>query len=189
MLALKWWKQALLHEHVERFNFKTTLEVVDLFCDARGTPPRAAAVYVAKGRICYTDWEPTSAVLKRLQFRKDEQIMAQELLAVVLGLHTFLPLLQGRLVRIWEDNKGVEGALRKGSAIANDHNLIVHSVWLLAARMGMALWIERVPSHDNIADDPSRENYDLLKALGAVYWEPVVPREVWEPDAWESVAL
>jgi len=38
----------------------------------------------------------------------------------------------------------------------------------------MHLWVERVPSADNIADAPSRESYDLMRALDARWRPPVV---------------
>ena len=79
--------------------------------------------------------------------------MSLELLAIVLGLHSFLWHLQGKRVRIWTDNTGGEGALsslllslplavasycsgalRRGSSKEEDHNNIVQAVWLLAMR-------------------------------------------------------
>ena len=74
--------------------------------------------------------------------------------------------------------------MRRGIAASPDHNLIVHSVWLLAAKESMGIWVERVGTHDNIADDPSREDYRLLEAMGSRWVEPKVPREAWEPGSW-----
>ena len=36
------------------------------------------------------------------------------------------------------------------------------------------LWIERVPTDDNLADLPSREEYALLEEMHAQWREPVV---------------
>ena len=36
------------------------------------------------------------------------------------------------------------------------------------------IWIVRVPTDDNVADLPSREEYSLVKSFGAVWVEPVV---------------
>ena len=36
------------------------------------------------------------------------------------------------------------------------------------------IWIVRVPTDDNGADLPSREEYSLVKSFGAVWVEPVV---------------
>ena len=38
----------------------------------------------------------------------------------------------------------------------------------------MQLWVERVPSHDNISDDPSRECYSLMESVGAIWRKPVL---------------
>ena len=100
--------------------------------------------------------------------------MAWELLPIALGVSTFSQTLKGRRVRVWCDNVGGENALRAGVAEATDHNLIVHALWLHAARVGYGFWVERVPSKDNIADLPSREAYGVLEGLGAVWAEPVI---------------
>ena len=42
--------------------------------------------------------------------RRDMQIMGLELLAIVLGLSTFVAERRSRVVRVWTDNAGGEGA-------------------------------------------------------------------------------
>ena len=42
---------------------------------------------------------------------------------------------------------------------------------------------------DNIADLPSREEYDLLRGLGAVFWPPLLDDLHKKPEAWESLSL
>lgn len=36
----------------------------------------------------------------------------------------------------------------------------------MALELGTALYIKRVPTKDNLADDPSRERYGLLQRMG-----------------------
>ena len=36
------------------------------------------------------------------------------------------------------------------------------------------IWVERVPSHDNISDSPSRCAYGLMKEMGATWKKPVI---------------
>ena len=163
--------------------------MVELFCDARGEPPRVAAVLFDAGDVLFTDVKPTDEMMRIFTSRKDSQIMGLELLSIALCLSTFGARLAGKIVRIWTDNIGGEKALGRGSAKADDHNLIVHAIWLLAARMNAGLWIERVGTHDNIADSPSREEYGVLEALGAVKTEPFVANAFVRPAAWESVSL
>ena len=57
---------------------------------------------------------------------------------------------------VWTDNQGAEGASRSGRAKSWDHCRLVHEIWLHALQNGTHVWIERVPSHDNISDSPSR---------------------------------
>ena len=43
-----------------------------------------------------------------------------------------------------------------------------------ALALNIFLWIERVPSHSNIADLPSRESYSLVRSLRAEWWDPTI---------------
>ena len=61
-------------------------------------------------------------------------------------------------------------------------------MWLKAAQMHMHLYVERVPTDDNIADLPSREAYDLLKSMGVVAVEAKLDRMFCCPEAWESLS-
>jgi len=101
--------------------------------------------------------------------------MSLELMAIAVGLATFADELRGRQVWIFEDNTGAEATTQKGSSKADDHNSLVHEIWTLALMYGMGLWIDRVPSDDNLADLPSREEYKLLHKLGAVWRTPQIP--------------
>ena len=49
---------------------------------------------------------------------------------------------------------------------------MVHEIWSQALANRMHLWVERVPSKENIADAPSRESYSMLEELGAVWKSP-----------------
>ena len=65
-------------------------------------------------------------------------------------------------------------AAQKGSARQLDHAELVHQQWLEAALLGLQLWIVRVASEDNIADEPPRLKVDALLGLGATLVEPVL---------------
>ena len=188
-LSMRWWSHVLRLCICERVRLDSKEEPLKIFCDARGYPPRIAAVFVHGNDVWYTDWVPPSSLIDPLMPRKDNQIMTQEILAIVIALHTFLPYLKSRRVIVYTDNAGGEGALRKGTTEAWDHNLLVHGVWLLAAKARIGLWVERVPTDDNISDDPSREAYALLESIGANWCEPVVPPHLWEPEQWDSVVV
>ena len=52
---------------------------------------------------------------------------------------------------------------------------MIHEIWTIALAFGVHLWLDRVPSHENIADLPSREEYGLLRDIGAVWKAPLIP--------------
>ena len=87
--------------------------------------------------------------------------------ALAVGISTFADSLKRRKVRIWSDNKSAEAATRKGAAKQFDHASLIHGIWLRAAELGMEIRVDRVPTKQNIADLPSREEYNLLGMIGA----------------------
>ena len=161
---------------------------VQLFCDARGVPPRVAAVLLADGKCWYIDLAPSESALTNFRHRNDKQIMSLELLSIALGLSSFAHLLRGRKVRVWSDNAGAEATTRKGSARQFDHTCLVHCLWLRAAQLHIHLRVDRVPTDDNIADLPSRECYDLVERLGGVRIEAKLDDMFCAPEAWSSLS-
>ena len=143
--CIQWWEQVLALRMTQRAPTQAHGDVVELFTDARGSPPRLAAVLFADGETTYTDLATPPELLALFKPREDAQIMGQEFLAIALGLCTFLPKLRNRCVRVWCDNRGGECCLRSGSARAGDHNLMIHAIWLLSARENFGLWIEGAP--------------------------------------------
>ena len=171
--ALAWWLDILGERiHQVRPWAEPSAGVAHLFADARGAPARLAAVLLMDGGTLWTDAEPDDALRSACCERSDNQIMAWELLSIALGVRTFAPLLRNRRLIVWSDNVGAECAVRKGGAKAWDHSAIIHAMWLDFARVGCAPWFKRVPTDDNVADLPSREDYGLLRALGAAFVEP-----------------
>ena len=55
--------------------------------------------------------------------------------------------------------------------------------------LGISMYVDRVASKDNIADDPSRERYELLRALGAKRLRPRLHERFMEAQGWESLSL
>jgi len=105
-----------------------------MFCDARSTPPRVAAVLFVNGRIFWADMEPDESTLKAFRPRGDNHIMSLEILSIALGfsfsrfqasvsllrlrtlqgLASFGPALEGRDVMIFSDNTAAEAACKRG---------------------------------------------------------------------------
>ena len=192
-VALRWWREVLSLHIVESRAWKAAEgPLVHLFADARGSPPRLAAVLLIDGDMRYTDLVPDKALLECFAQRRDAQIMGLEILAIVLGLCTFAPLISDRKVIVWSDNSGSERATSAGKAKKWDHSSMVHGIWILVAKLRVtffahavfvvsrrifcqaSLWVERVPTEANISDLPSREEFALLESLGAVYTRPEV---------------
>lgn len=62
-------------------------------------------------------------------------------------------------------------------------------MWKRFAQLHARVWVERVPTEDNIADLPSREEYELLKSLGAKrvpgFLEPIFQ----DSQSWEALSI
>ena len=160
-----------------------------MFADARGTPPRLASVLFIDDRILYTDLEPSASLMQMFTRRRDSQIMGLELLAIALGMSTFAGLLSGRRVCIWSDNVGSERGVTKGAAASWDNSQFIHCIWTHAARINSYLHVMRVPSEENIADLPSRCEYDLLHALDASWLAPVLDVVYTKRESWAALSL
>ena len=186
--ALQWWGQILRMKVAERLAWQQAdTHEVHMFCDAAGSPPHLAAVLLVDGQIYFTHAAPSQKVMKAFYHRRDNQIMGLELLAISLGLETFKELLSGRRVVIHSDNSGSEVgsfalktiirpafacvrwqvSVRRGTARSWDHAQLVHAQWLQLALMGSQVHVLRVSTDDNIADLPSRGEFNVLRAAQA----------------------
>ena len=114
--------------------------------------------------------------------RNDEQIGAQELLALPLLTATFAQKLQGSLVVLAVDNAGTVGSVISGRGSAPDHNAAIGRIWLDFAAAGLAVHLVRVESACNVADGPTREDFTYLVKLGAEWVAPKWP--AWIHDFW-----
>jgi len=86
-LALRWWLQVLKLGIVEMRSWKENKQMpVHIFCDARSTPPRIAAVMIKDGRTSFCDMAPSDELMKSFKRRGDNQIMSLEILSIALGI-------------------------------------------------------------------------------------------------------
>ena len=110
---------------------------VHMFCDARSTPPRVAAVLYRCALSCdcfhgtqhllllrhrsfaYCDIKPPEVILNAFMCRGDNQITSLEILSIALGISTFAKEIEGRNLIIWSDSMGAESATRKGVAFVD----------------------------------------------------------------------
>ena len=99
--------------------------------------------------------------------RAKEQYIGQlELLAAVMAYTTFPDLLSGQYVIHWIDNESAVYSLVKGYCGAADSARLVNVFHTTISRLGIFPWIEYVGTDDNIADLPSRGEFELLRWLG-----------------------
>ncbi len=65
--------------------------------------------------------------------------MSLEVLAISVGLSTFVHELMHRSVIVYSDNSGAEAAVRQGTAKAFDHCLLIHEIWTLVC---LCVWVQ-----------------------------------------------
>ena len=70
-----------------------------------------------------------------------------------------------------------------------DQNSLVHAIWKYLAMLDVEVWVARVPTDDNIADLPSREDYSLLRLLRAVRVEPVFHHLFLDAQSWDALSV
>ena len=69
-----------------------------------------------------------------------------------------------------------QAPIRRGTAISPDHAQLVHTQWTHAAER-----VESISTHDNTADLPSRDAFEMLRAAEAEELEPIFQCEYWSP--------
>ena len=70
-----------------------------------------------------------------------------------------------------------------------DQNSLIHAIWHRLAQLRVHVWVERVPTKQNIADLPSRESYELLHRIGALRVPPVLDEAFQDSQTWESLSI
>ena len=189
-LALRWWQEVLHMELQQQWPWHDIpWSWGHLYCDARGDPAHIAAVLFLDGQRFFCDMRVPDSILSFFKERKDNQILGLEMLSIALGLSTFAPLIKNRRILVWSDNTGAEAAAKDGTAKAFDHACLAHCLWTRAAQLRTHLHIERVPSKDNIADLPSREEYALLEHMSITRMPAVMDTMFHNPCAWDSLSL
>ena len=162
--------------------------------------------------------------------RGDNQITSLEILSIALGISTFAKEIEGRNLIIWSNNTGAESATRKGVAFVVccshayfrmhsvlalagstkqfDQNCLIHAMWKRLAVLNVNVWVERVPTKNNIANDPPRhmcwvslvcplrhgclyprEEYRLSRRLHAKWTRPVFDDIFLKSQTWEALSV
>ena len=104
-----------------------------------------------------------------------QQVTALEALGALAAITTFPEAFRGREVIHFIDNTGAMFNLANGYSGQADIAMISHIFHASCLALGADVWFEWVPSGANIADLPSRDEFELLNELGSVVGEVVWP--------------
>ena len=165
-----------------RFVITETRQHVRTWSDAAGASQWVAAVLQVGPLWYWTRIQTPDWLWQQLLTREDHQIGFQELLGVLLAMATFMPWLQGKLWTAYLDNDGVLAALVNGAGGGPEVHMAIGHFWLLMAKMQVGFYGARVESKANLADGPTRDSFEDLGKLGAVFVEPLLPE--WLQDMW-----
>ena len=152
--------------------------------DASGVGRWVAVFLFVDGQWYWTRAQVAQAFLDTLLARRDNYIGMQELLAPILALGTWPDTFKAVLWTAWLDNQGVLHSLLKGSSGSPEANELVGSLWLSLARDFVDLFCARVESKSNVADGPTRNCFQWVEKLRAIWTEPSWPR--WAESVWTS---
>ena len=80
-------------------------------------------------------------------------------------------------------------SLVRGTCKEFDHGCITHALWKRFVELGMSVFVRRVPTEVNIADDPSREDYWLADNLPAREVAGLLDECFHKPSAWAMLSV
>jgi hypothetical protein len=113
-------------------------------------------------------------VMSELEVRK-QQIGQLELLAAIVAYFSMAPFLVERDVLHFIDNTAAVAGIAKGFSAKPDSARIIHAYHALNVQIGAQVYFEWVKSEANIADLPSRGQYDLLNEFGSREVPIIIP--------------
>ena len=147
-----------------RVNHFERLAIVYSDAESHGS---IAAVLVFEDTVQYMHWV-IPARLRRLLCVREANVVANELVAAVMGVvmadRVFLRSIG---FRHFVDSNPALGCILKGSSPQEDLNLLAGLVSYLAGSRMRAYWGQYVRSTCNLADKPSRGDYQQMIRLGA----------------------
>ena len=109
---------------------------------------------------------------------RSTQIAMVEMIATVVALETFAHLIQGKKVIFLVDSESVLGALVKGYSSREDLCGLTEIFWFQVSDLEVLMYLDRISTDANIADDPSRDDMSVAEALKWVIAKPVLPRDL-----------
>ena len=121
---------------------------------------------------------------------KKQLIGQAELLPVLLAKTTWSAEFTDRPCICFIDNDSARYSLIKGYSPILDSSRIINETWMKDAELGIASWYARVPTCCNIADDPSRLDFTVLRNMYKSREYTVSVPDDWgsSTDLWGTVA-
>ena len=128
---------------------------------------------------------PLPHQVRQLLRQRRTNVVGYELMAAMLGIYMVDGLFPGKaFVRHFVDNQPALNSIIRGSSKQDDLNSLVGSVWYGCASKLQSYWGQYVRSKTNIADGPSRQEFQLMKQLGVVRIPFEVDRLCTAADEW-----
>ena len=176
--ALGWFQVALkqnfkkvidLTKRVESIDIIPEDEIVRIISDAEGLGGLGAFMFVKKDGLEETFFmaENFCRMCDVILTSDDRVICFLEAIAPLLVLRVFKEQLRGKIVIFVIDNNSALGALQKGYSSRYPNSEVTREFWQICAEYVITPWFERVSSEDNVADDPSRNEFGTSETLKA----------------------
>lgn len=105
-------------------------------------------------------------IMEHMEYSQNP-IYELELLPTLVALLLWHKLLNSRQVVFYLDNDAARYTLIKAHSVTSFGKRILAPFISLELSLQLKSWYARVPSPSNIADDPSRLNFDFLESMGA----------------------
>ena len=150
-----------------------------LYTDASDVPGRGMGQYCVGAvlfvphlnKLFYTSWAVPAEVVAQWVPKKT-QIGQLEIFACPVALDTWHDLLRDEEILLFIDNTSAMASVIKGYSPKADSVKLVGDFWLRAAALRAHIFADHVESKSNIADGPSRFEFELLVKLGAEFTPP-----------------
>ena len=157
-----------------------------LFTDARGRArsqqddgwghERLAGVLVCAAGVFYFSVSTRNPLVEVwLPSERNVRINEAEALASLIALGTFADQLRGTDVLLLIDSAAAHGVLIKGYGGNPWLTAIAGAFWQSVGRVDAAVWVSHVPSKANLADPPSRGDFEIAAQYEWKSLEAVVP--------------
>ena len=158
-------------------------EPIHLFTDGACEPEMVTvgAVLLEGGRSPEAfGGEVPEAVVERWRAGRSWQVVAQaELAPVFLAAMVWAERLRGKHLIVWIDQNAARQGLVKGySPSEMSAELIDHALEALS-QLGVYVWFTRVPTEANVADFPSRLQWDRLEEVAPGTVRRDIPVSSW----------